>query len=146
MASASVGSRGAQGPFEEISPSIAVPLIEAAADELREELAELWAKLLAAAADPARKGRVRLEFATTLKQMDPLDAKVLETIYIRFPQGFSGNTTGRDVLSKELRVTQDEILVSFSNLERLGCVDFASPPKINPFASPYGKLLMEALR
>jgi hypothetical protein len=92
LASASVGSRGAQGPFEEISPSIAVPLIEAAADESREELAELWAKLLAAAADPARKGRVRLEFATTLKQMDPLDAKVLETIYIRFPQGFSGNT------------------------------------------------------
>jgi Predicted membrane protein (DUF2231) len=43
----------------DISPSIALPLIEAALDEDREGLKELWAKLLATAMDPKRKHLVR---------------------------------------------------------------------------------------
>jgi Abortive infection alpha len=139
--------RGAKEPFEGISPSIAVPLIEAAVDESREELAELWARLLAAAADPTRKGRIRLSFITTLKQMDPLDAKILEALYDHSPGGFARhNTNGRDVLSNELAVSHDEVLVSFGNLERLNCLGFGDRSKIDPLISPLGKLLIEALR
>ena len=139
--------RGVKQPFEEISPSIAVPLIEAAVDESREELAELWARLLAAATDPTRKGRIRLSFITTLKQMDPLDAKILEALYNHSPGGFARqNTNGRDVLSNELAVSHDEVLVSFGNLERLNCLGFGNTPKIDPLISPSGKLLIEALR
>src|SRR5690242_18399289 len=40
---------------EDPSPSIATPLLEAALDEDREHLREMWAKLLAAAIDPTRR-------------------------------------------------------------------------------------------
>jgi hypothetical protein len=43
----------------------------------RGELQDIWAKLLAAAADPARAKSFRLRFIETAKQMDPLDAVVL---------------------------------------------------------------------
>jgi hypothetical protein len=138
--------RNVHEPFEEISPSLAVPLIEAAIDESREELAQLWAKLLAAASDPARKNRVRLSFIATLKQMDPLDARILEALYANHPGGFPPNLIGRDVLAKQLDVSPDEVLVSFRNLERLECVDFNSPPKVTPFISASGRLLIGALR
>jgi hypothetical protein len=65
MARSIATARG--GTVEEVSPSIADPLIEAAPDEEREELKELWAKLLAAAMDPVRQKRVRLSFVATLK-------------------------------------------------------------------------------
>jgi Abortive infection alpha len=139
--------RNAKEPYEDISPSIALPLIEAALDEDREGLKELWARLLAAAMDPSRKNRVRLSFVATLKQMDPLDASVLETIYDT-PGGFGGGTNGRDVLSQKFSVSADEVLVSFINLQRLNCVGFASGqgPKVSPIIEPLGRLLVEALR
>jgi hypothetical protein len=135
-------------PYEDVSPSIALPLIEAALDEDREGLKELWAKLLAATMDPARKKRVRLSFVATLKHLDPLDAKVLEALYAAYPGGFGENRNGRDVLSQNFSVSQDEVLVSFSNLERLNCVGFGmgQGPKISPIIAPMGRLLIEALR
>src|SRR5215469_1605053 len=48
---------GAKEPFEDPVPALAVPLIAAAVDEDREELKDLWARLLASAMHPGRKGR-----------------------------------------------------------------------------------------
>ncbi len=140
--------RNKKEPYEDISPSVAIPLIEAALDEDREGLKELWARLLAAAMDPTRKNRVRLSFITTLKQMDPLDAWVLEALYGVYPAGFGQSMNGGDVFSAKFSVSHDEVLVSFGNLERLNCLGFASPPdgpKISPIISPSGRLLIEAL-
>jgi hypothetical protein len=67
-------------PFEEASPSLAIPLVEAAVDENREGLKQLWAKLLAASIDPKRREFVRQSFVSTVKQMDPLDAAVFQKI------------------------------------------------------------------
>jgi Abortive infection alpha len=140
-----IAARGAIA--EEVSPSIADPLIEAAADEERAEPKDLWAKLLAAAMDPSRKNLVRLSFITTLKQMDPLDARVLEALYGIYPAGFGQGMNGRDQLSQQLSVTHDEVLVSFGNLESLNCVGFSlERPKISPIITPSGRLLIEALR
>jgi hypothetical protein len=133
-------------PYEDISPSIALPLIEAALDEDRDGLKELWARLLAAAMDPARKNRVRLYFTTTVKQMDPLDARILEALYTSYEGGFPQNEIGRDILAKQLGVSPVEVLVSFRNLERLECIDFVSPPKVSPLISASGQLLIAALR
>lgn len=44
---------------ENVSPSVAIPLIAAAVNEDREGLKQMWAKLLAAALDPSRASRVR---------------------------------------------------------------------------------------
>jgi hypothetical protein len=55
---------------ERVSLVIALPLLEAAAEESREELQDLWARLLAAAMDPGRSGQVRRVFIEIVKQMD----------------------------------------------------------------------------
>jgi hypothetical protein len=63
---------------EQPSISIVLPLLIAAADESRDELQDIWARLLAAAADPTRAKSFRNQFIEVAKQMDPLDAAVLQ--------------------------------------------------------------------
>jgi hypothetical protein len=62
---------------EDVSPSVAIPLIAAAINEDRNVLKQLWAKLLASAMDPNRSNLVRPSLIELLKSMDPLDARVL---------------------------------------------------------------------
>jgi Abortive infection alpha len=67
---------------EEVSPSVAIPLIAAAVNEDRDVLKQLWAKLLAAAMDPARTDLVRPSLIELLKKMDPLDARIIEHLAV----------------------------------------------------------------
>jgi hypothetical protein len=60
------------------SLSIVLPILVAAADESRDELQDIWARLLAAAADPARAKSFRATFIDAAKRMDPIDAPVLQ--------------------------------------------------------------------
>jgi hypothetical protein len=136
--------RGVTEPYEDVSPSVAVPLIEAAIDEDRPELADLWARLLAAALDPKRRANVRQNVIRTLKQMEPLDAAVLQAVYEN--GGEQWTPTGGDYLVTKFECAQDEVLVSFENLKKLGCVAFPVPPHINPLIQPIGRLLMQAVR
>ena len=63
--------------WTEPSPSVVVPLLEAAADESSEELGDLWAALLAnAMIDNGRL--IRREFFALLKAMEPIDALMLD--------------------------------------------------------------------
>jgi hypothetical protein len=60
---------------EETKPatlSIALPILQGAADEDREELVDLWARLLANAMDP-NMNSVRYSFVDAVKNMDPID-------------------------------------------------------------------------
>jgi hypothetical protein len=50
------------------SLSLTLPILEAAANESRDELQDLWARLLAAAADPARAPAFRLAFIEAVKK------------------------------------------------------------------------------
>src|SRR5262245_48163088 len=63
---------------QELPEDIAIPLLEAAQGEPRKEMQKLWAQLLANAMDPSRAGDVRPEFIETLKQLQTLDALLLE--------------------------------------------------------------------
>jgi hypothetical protein len=74
-----LADRGVSEPIEP-SPSIAIPLLEAAVDEDRRVLKDLWTRLLANACDPNRHTRVRLAFIELLKRLDPLDAEILSVI------------------------------------------------------------------
>ena len=141
--------RGRQEPFEEISPSLAVPLLEAAIDETREELADLWAKLLAAAMDPKRKQFVRADLISTLRQLEPIDARVLDAVY---DQG-TLQPNARDNLAQRFSVSADEILVSLENLAALGCLAKASGITATAdgtgehvLLGPLGRLLIQAVR
>lgn len=100
---------------EPASLSLTLPILVAAADESRDELQDLWARLLAAAADPSRAGFFRIRFVDAAKRMDPLDAAVLSRS--KHEQGVSG--TRLNTLAEDLRVTRDQIDVSCENLRKL---------------------------
>jgi hypothetical protein len=131
----------------DVSPSVLLPLLAAAMDEDRAELKELWAKLLAAAMDPNRAEFVRPSLITLLKQMDPLDALVLERLTAG---GLSTNlsTSANDVadqLAEELGVSRDDAYFSLEHLGELGALHSSrvGQPFTNPTAK--GRLLMRAV-
>jgi hypothetical protein len=100
---------------------------------------------------------VRPSIVAIVKQMDPLDALIMEEMDKNPDPNWTPN--GRDFMTARLKVSQEEILVSFDNLDRLGCIMFANPTtmeppdarrflaaKLNPIMAPPGRLLMSAVR
>jgi hypothetical protein len=115
-------ARGIHTP-EPPSISILLPIIVASAEESRDELVDIWARLLAAAADPARSKSFRLAFIETAKNMDPLDAAVL-----RYANEHGGGVTGqiRNEAAAALHASRDEVDVSIMNLAKLGLMQEGS--------------------
>ena len=62
------------------SLKLVLPILAAAADENREELLDLWERLLAAAIDPKKQGFVRQSLISTVRQMDSFDVLVLRVV------------------------------------------------------------------
>lgn len=133
--------RGVKEPFADVSPSVAVPLIQAAVDETREELRDLWSRLLAAAMDPDRKDRVRTSLFDKLKQLDPLDVAVLKVLHEREDRQPSVKT----YLRKHLGRTSDEIEVSLQNLIDLGLISGAIQTPYRHNLSATGNVFMRAV-
>jgi Abortive infection alpha len=125
----------------EPSPSIAVPLLEAAVDEDREVLKDLWTRLLANACDPKRHTRVRLSFINLLKKLDPLDAEIL-CEFGRASGKLAPNA--RNYLKDKLAVSENEVVVSLEHLIEIGCLS-ATNEHWNPNLSPRGSLLLLAV-
>jgi len=121
------------------SISIALPLPIAAADESRDELRSIWARLLAAAADPARAKSFRVQFIEVAKQMDPLDAAVLDTTHRR--QGVTAGLANE--LAIEFKVNRDEVEISLDNLARFGLV--ATNPSRIFHISAFGREFLRAI-
>jgi hypothetical protein len=127
---------------EAVSPSIAVPLLRAAADESRPELQALWAMLLAAALDPKKSSLVRRSFIETLSKFEPLDAAVL---WGRHQIPGDLQPTARDFLAKRLEVPYPAIVVSLMSLQKLECISLGGPGEYTNFnISSYGNELIRA--
>ena len=117
---------------EETKPatlSIALPILQGAADEDREELVDLWARLLANAMDP-NMNSVRHSFIDAVKKMDPVDAVILKflakqnLIFIRYrPGAQENNTTHIGAASDNLHCRIDEVHVSLEHLKGMGFFD-----------------------
>lgn len=124
-----------------VAPAIAIPLLRAAYDESRAELQELWAGLIAAAMDPARAGAVRQSFITAIRQLDPLDARLLVWMC-----GYNGPDIINlpDKACKDLNASPDEIRISFMNLERAGCIHHDAQRSQRPVVGPFGRQLLSA--
>ena len=60
-----------------LSATIALPLLAAAQDEGREEMQEMWARMLANAMSPAKAETMRLEFVDALRRLHPRDTQIL---------------------------------------------------------------------
>jgi abortive infection alpha-like protein len=130
---------------EDISPSVAIPLIAGAINEDREVLKELWAKLLAAAMDANRADLVRPSLVDVLRQMDPLDALILGQLVIA--RSDLPSVPGNDLaerLAKKFNVSRDEAFFSLEHLYDLGCLMQSPSSFPNPVASAKGSILIRA--
>jgi hypothetical protein len=95
-----------------VSEQIAIPLLEAARGESRDELQDLWATLLANAMDPNRRDDVRPEFISTLRTLQPIDALILKLLNDKF----HGHFINIDRIAEELNVRASLVEVALKNL------------------------------
>ncbi len=112
--------RGIEEKTEPISPSIAIPLLQAAQDETREELKEVWNTLITNAMDPNRSDAVRRNIIETVKQFEPIDALVLKKA-MRLPSGRNKEEIKLGALRNRTDLALDGFDVSVRNLIKLDC-------------------------
>jgi hypothetical protein len=130
----------------DVSPSIAIPLIQAAIDEDRDVLRDLWAKLLASATDPARAHLVRRSMIDLLKQLDPLDALVLQQLTSgRIGGMIAPGSELAQVLSGLLQTTRDEAHLSLEHLHELDCLMHSPNDTPFPALTVKARLLLRAV-
>jgi hypothetical protein len=111
-------------PVDQLSPNLATELLSSAQEESREELIELWARLLANALDP-NMNTLRHSFIEAVKKMDPPDARVVSHIYLHRmssiqPGDTSSSNTALGQIARDLQTRSADVEVSTSNLEHLG--------------------------
>jgi hypothetical protein len=126
----------------DVNEETVVQLLEAAQDEGRSELKEIWAKLLAAMFDPERSPLFRQEFIGIAKQLEPVDTAILQQIIIPGPQA-----DGRlEWVSRTLHLDTDVVANSFRNLGRLGLSDNEGSPTFKPIASALGRQFLASVK
>jgi hypothetical protein len=120
-----------------LPPNFSLPALEEGAMEEDDELQDLWARLLANACDPATGVSPRRSHITMLKEMTTFDAIVFEAIYSVPPDNgikkavltyeLPGRASdAKDASLDSLPKPSHEVVVSISNLERIGAVKFGS--------------------
>lgn len=116
-----------------VPPYIALPLIEAATITESDDIQELWAGLMANALDPAFKEDIRSAYISIIKDLSPLDARVLQLVndgVNNFAQTWSsGEEYPSFQLSKfveDVGVDGEELEISLQNLARLRCLSSVS--------------------
>lgn len=107
------------------SLNVALPILESAVNENREELQDLWARLLAASMNPNKSNLVRIRFIEALKKLDPLDARVMLCVQqnnasFKMPQG--NIMSVKHTIARELNLKSDEVEVSTDNLRLTGFI------------------------
>jgi hypothetical protein len=124
-----------EGIAEPVPPNLklALPILIAAADENREELQDLWARLLAATMNPNKSRHFRQEFSQALEKFEPIDAKVMNY----FGQnGGSVLENEKDQMARALEISVDELLVSQRNLSIIG---FVADQSVRAVLMPLGR-------
>jgi len=122
------------------SLSLLLPIVAAAADEDRDELQDIWAGLLATAADPKRTKAFRLKFIEIARKLDPLDAGVLREILQ--VGGQTGEAMRGSAIAK-FGITADEVQISIHNLLE---VNLLAAPNSVPLLAPLGREFLKAIR
>jgi hypothetical protein len=127
-------------PDPDTSPEIVEEILDAGGNCGTKELRDVFGKLLAAAADPNRRTLYRLEFLDIAKNMESIDVLVLP--FLANSGGMSPTRVA--VISSRLSRSEDEVLLSFRNLEKLERVDskdttmaWSHRPKITPLGRQF---------
>ena len=110
-----------------VSPKIAIPVFERASLEDDDDLHTLWSNLLANAMDPNFKGDIKSRHVAILKELEPLDLRVLSTCYTEKMANHARKCLDK-VLFDKIKIvesfgqSEQAVEVSILNLMRLGCV------------------------
>ena len=113
--------------YNTIAAKIGIPLIENATLEDNDELSTLWANLLTNALDPNFSGDISIMHVSLLKEMMPVDVKILHIIYNEKQHSFLKSKLddvrfSRARIAESLKTDIDKIEISLLNLMRLGCI------------------------
>jgi len=131
-----ITERRLKGQLTPIPPKLALPIIEHATLEEDDSLQDLWARLLVEAGNPQSPHKVRMAFVEIIKQLEPVDAKVLETAYQAALEQYEewAKREGRGVLQlpdfgvkqftieSRLKIRNKDYLLAVDNLMRLRCL------------------------
>jgi len=110
-----------------VSPKIAIPAFERASLEDDDDLHTLCSNLLANAMDPNFKGDIKSRHVAILKELEPLDLRVLSTCYTEKMANHERERLD-EVLFDKIKIvesfgqSEQAVEVSILNLMRLGCV------------------------
>ncbi|MCK1320424.1 DUF4393 domain-containing protein [Bradyrhizobium sp. 156] len=105
----------------ELPEQIAIPLLEAAQQESRTEMQEIWARLLANAMDTDRAADVRPEFVAALQKLQPLDALLLQEARA-LVQNPNQATVDPKIFADRLSIRETLAAVSIENLVIARCL------------------------
>lgn len=97
---------------DQVSLALGLPLLKTAADESRDELVELWERLLAAAMNPNKSSLVRRNFIELVGSFDPLDALLFKCIVCEN----NLSEDARPYFKSKLSVSDDDLELSFNSL------------------------------
>lgn len=115
-------------PFRVPSTKFAFGFVQGASVEDEPELQELWAKLLANAVDPNFENDIRISFMSIIKDLTPLDVKVLDIMNNDFSKRSKGTNNFNiyfsiKQLSTFLSVSDFTLRASIDNLKRCQLVE-----------------------
>jgi hypothetical protein len=96
-------------------------LLEAAQQESRTEMQEIWARLLANAMDTDRAADVRPEFVAALQKLQPLDALLLQEARA-LVQNPNQATVDPKIFADRLSIRETLAAVSIENLVIARCL------------------------
>lgn len=122
-------------------PRLAIPIMQEAANESRDELLDVWAALLAAAADPAKAKFFRARFIQIASRLDPMDALVLKQAATLGEGELIYRDDPGDLIT-ETGITNDQARVSFLNLLAL---DLMQTEGHSVLVSPLGREFLRAV-
>lgn len=129
---------------EPASLSLALPILRGAADESREAIQDLWARLMAATLDPSRAGKVRQGFSEVIVKMDPMDALVLSHFKTAGVVELYDHNDKKQKVAGRLGITEDELEASIWNLENLGLVkSYASSTHATAFGREFLRIMKD---
>ncbi|HXQ52211.1 MAG TPA: Abi-alpha family protein [Stellaceae bacterium] len=124
-----------------LSATIALPLLAAAQDEGREEMQEMWARMLANAMSPAKAETMRLEFVDALRRLHPRDTQILQKMSESTAQL---GPSSRDHFAGRLKISVHAADVALHNLERVRCIKPGGPGSLSYYMTAFGHELIGA--
>lgn len=100
---------------------IGIPLIDSAINEDNETLQNLWASLLASSMTEGDIASVTKTYVETLKQLDVIDAELLNILFQLHLSAATGNE--KHLYDPSGRYNPIHISIAINNLERLGIIE-----------------------